>query len=1003
MSFLVTETSSDQPSALVISDQHALKKMVVEFLRQANFKVVEWGRAEVLAARKNPTEAKSFDKIFVILLGNVKEVVGEVSEVLKDVRRKTSVVAPYTSPFVSKQKIAQDLVVQTKYLADFSAYVQITFAEANVFLLEDVLYPNEPGFYFEQWWSKLLEISTKTIFSSPSAFIYPQTLEQAWLRLQKSLFSPKKGELYLIRGVKISLAEVCEIVQQETETRWKHIYQLHNLDRPEKEMLSAKTLVSAGIKKNEFIQEFLRRFVSNFHQGSHQYLVTETVLPENEEVFVKEEPHRDGVVPPQIPQIENRMKKYEKKMSEVAHRHSLRPLRKSTAKNLNTEQKTGPQHPSLAKTPTEKALEEEISRIFGTERVQKKVEQTKYKVKVKKHSQQKNRYRSVVSFLMAVVLGISLGVLAMWGGFLMTKKLVVENLTTLAEKSQNEVPLSDTELQQLSDRGTRLSQVLSFEVEAYRVVFGAESLPEETLVASLSASAPDVYALSSRFREAVTVLTQQFLGQKQGDPQEGLNQVMSDSEDAYKKLSVLQNQVKTYADEVDDQHQAQLLTQFGSKIQEQRKLMATQIQLQQILPTLLGFNGKKTYAVLLQNNQELRPTGGFLQAIAIVTVDNGLLVDSQVLTVSDLDKAMSGQVAPPPEIQAYLGEKNWMLRDANWDPDFPQTAQQVQWFLQRILGKKVDGVIGVNLYVLQNILKQTGPVSLSEYNETLTEKNFFDRVEFHSEIKLVESGKRDYLSTVLEKILKSTSATPAEKIQPLLGSLYSSLKNGQAMIFIDQPDKNALLNSLGWGGEITTPQCPSPFSDEPCITDTFYQVEANVGINKANFTLDRHIKHTVNITPTAILHQREMTFTNTSTSNAWPLGPYKAYIRFYVPELSSLQEVRVNGTILAPTAVVVKTDHAKKYFGVSIEVPVGQSRTLTLSYTEPQTSPKPFSYVFFEQKQPGTGDDPYTLSVQYPPDFHPAVIAPQAEVKENSVTFTNVRDKNLFMGLKFNE
>src|SRR3989344_8002630 len=41
------------------------------------------------------------------------------------------------------------------------------------------------------------------------------------------------------------------------------------------------------------------------------------------------------------------------------------------------------------------------------------------------------------------------------------------------------------------------------------------------------------------------------------------------------------------------------------------------------LPDVLGFRGSKTYLVLLQNNTELRPTGGFMGAFALVTMDRG--------------------------------------------------------------------------------------------------------------------------------------------------------------------------------------------------------------------------------------------------------------------------------------------------------------------------------------------------------------------------------------------
>ncbi|MCB0137599.1 MAG: DUF4012 domain-containing protein, partial [Caldilineaceae bacterium] len=54
------------------------------------------------------------------------------------------------------------------------------------------------------------------------------------------------------------------------------------------------------------------------------------------------------------------------------------------------------------------------------------------------------------------------------------------------------------------------------------------------------------------------------------------------------------------------------------------------------LPALLGMDGPKHYLVLVQNNHELRATGGFIAAIGKITLDQGKLVELDFVDSYDI-------------------------------------------------------------------------------------------------------------------------------------------------------------------------------------------------------------------------------------------------------------------------------------------------------------------------------------------------------------------------------
>src|SRR5690606_22520184 len=66
---------------------------------------------------------------------------------------------------------------------------------------------------------------------------------------------------------------------------------------------------------------------------------------------------------------------------------------------------------------------------------------------------------------------------------------------------------------------------------------------------------------------------------------------------------------------------------------EQRKpsaavqLYTAGVQLAPLLPDLLGLTEPQTYLLLLQNNHELRATGGFITAVGRVTLDKGRIAE----------------------------------------------------------------------------------------------------------------------------------------------------------------------------------------------------------------------------------------------------------------------------------------------------------------------------------------------------------------------------------------
>src|SRR5215213_640984 len=115
------------------------------------------------------------------------------------------------------------------------------------------------------------------------------------------------------------------------------------------------------------------------------------------------------------------------------------------------------------------------------------------------------------------------------------------------------------------------------------------------------------------------------------------------------------------------------------------------------LPWLLGMQGPRTYLVLVQNSHELRATGGFIAAVGRVSVDGGRLTDFDFEDSYALYSERSTYPPAPLPMQQYMGIPLLVMRDANWSPDFPTTAQVARALYAQETGTRVDGVFTIDL------------------------------------------------------------------------------------------------------------------------------------------------------------------------------------------------------------------------------------------------------------------------------------------------------------------
>ena len=403
------------------------------------------------------------------------------------------------------------------------------------------------------------------------------------------------------------------------------------------------------------------------------------------------------------------------------------------------------------------------------------------------------------------------------------------------------------------------------------------------------------------------------------------------------------------------------LTDYSDLVKKARALSS-------ILPSIVAPLGSKDYLILLQNNMELRPTGGFIGSFAKVSFEAGKLKKLEANDIYAIDGQLTIHVEPPKEIKDDLGQNRWFLRDSNFEPDFPTAARQAQWFYTKETGERVEGVVALDISAIEQLLSVIGSLDLPDYNEKITSENLFERAISHAELSFFpgSQAKKSFLTALINQVFNKLFFLPNQNWPGIVTALGRSLEEKHLSIYLDDPRLFSYLVAQNWAHVLPRAQ------DQNSKADFLALVEANLGANKANYYLDRsYFLETVVGKEGEIKHRLRITYLNRSPSDAFPGGKYKNRMRIYLPFGSKLDRVLWGET--DKTADVTSfVDYGRSGYSLLLELAPKEQKILILDYSVPvklEFKEGKASYRLDIVKQAGTLKDPLNWRITYPISF----------------------------------
>lgn len=411
-----------------------------------------------------------------------------------------------------------------------------------------------------------------------------------------------------------------------------------------------------------------------------------------------------------------------------------------------------------------------------------------------------------------------------------------------------------------------------------------------------------------------------------------------------------------------------------------------------------GFpGGKKTYLVVFQNNNELRPAGGFITAYGLMEFNHGIFNNLQINNVYGTTDQHT-YIEPPYPLNTMLdkdGKKlSYSFRDANFSPDFRYSAKNLEKMLK--LTQKdleVDGVIAINYSFIENLLGKIGTVAVDGMK--LDKNSLFSTLEYsvndidrHSLTDL--ESRKDILKNFSKELIKKIVLNPL-LLTDAIKATHESLDKKDIQIYFKDMSLQKMAVERGWSGAW----------EEKTDSDLLALNTANLGGLKADRYISKNISYNIKIEKKSPTDDYQLTATTKitlkyfGTQNIPISGDYNGFLRLYVPQkadLSASDKANLQDF----------SEHDEGYLHVYegfVKMKPGEEKSFSLTYDLPSELIKDDKYSLYIPKQAGAENDTYSVIVSLPNDY--SLSSDNFQTKENFALYNGNPDNDLSFNLSF--
>lgn len=359
---------------------------------------------------------------------------------------------------------------------------------------------------------------------------------------------------------------------------------------------------------------------------------------------------------------------------------------------------------------------------------------------------------------------------------------------------------------------------------------------------------------------------------------------------------------------------------------------------------------ERRFLLLLQNNMELRPGGGFLGQYAILKIKDSQVTQLVFEDANLLDQQIKTKVPTPYPFEKMMSLKKWKFRDSNFSPDYPTNVEKAKYFYRLSGGNNnFDGVVAINGDTFRRAFDLTGPiivngVELNSENAVLELEEIVEKKYLLNE-NIDTQNRKSVMKTLAVQMMDKLMSL--NNIPKLSSFVLGELRNKDVMLNFDDENLQKMVTEAHWDGAMSS----------DWKGDYFMMVDANMGALKSDYYIKRDISYNVDLTGEKPMAEVFITYKHTATYGDWRTSDYHSYLRVYAPLGAKLIEREMVSYPLEAE------DFGKSYFGFTLHVLINRETKVRLKYELPE-SVREGDYKLLIQKQSGVGEVPVNIKVK---------------------------------------
>lgn len=347
-----------------------------------------------------------------------------------------------------------------------------------------------------------------------------------------------------------------------------------------------------------------------------------------------------------------------------------------------------------------------------------------------------------------------------------------------------------------------------------------------------------------------------------------------------------------------------------------------------LLHPMLGADGPRNYVVVIQNNADVRSSGGSIDSLTLFHAENGTISIARQASANDFPPLAEPLALSDSVVALFEDRPGRSIGDITSIPDFSEAGATIAARWEQKFGGTVDGVIALDAVVAQHLLEATGAVAFGAY--TANSETILPILLSTLYTDVADTAQQHAVFAQAAQALFAAALASGEP-QQLIGALSSAADEGRIHVWSAHPEEQEILAASTLGGLL-----PNDGQRGSYVGVLFNDLTGG----KMNFYTSATISTAIGTCQGEPTTQVQVTWSNNA-----PVGgeePLPATVTGPESEGMSQGDVRTLITIYGPEGATVRDSESDAEsialgarYAVQQEVVVapGEAATVTVSFT----------------------------------------------------------------------